>query len=213
MEPMYVLTRTSGRPRFFAALRESLRSQDYPNVIHVVHSDDPADNYVEADITIRGGRMPIVPKVYWGPELYNARLIRALEGLPPGWVTLIDDDDEYVSNTSISQMVEAAERAGPDTMPVWRIVRPSGLRPRRWMNPNLAEAKLSWPSATFHTRHLTFAVSCIGTDPGDGDDWKFWRRMNVRLPVAWVDAVLTRPQLAGPSGKGRGMRRDRPPGI
>lgn len=92
VELMYVLTRTSRRPRFFSRLRESLLGQDYSRVVHVVHSDDSADTYVDADIVIRGEPLPVVPKVSSGPELYNGRLIRALQELEAGWVTMMDDD-------------------------------------------------------------------------------------------------------------------------
>lgn len=107
-------------------------------------------------------------------------------------------------------MMVAARRAGRDKLPVWKVMRPSGVRPRQWMDLDLTGGgKLSWPSAAFHTEHLAFAASCITAELGGGDDWKFWHRMNRLLPVAWLDAVLTRPQLPGPAGKGRGRRNDR----
>ncbi|GAA5912961.1 hypothetical protein JCM8208_002415 [Rhodotorula glutinis] len=41
-DPVYVLTRTAARPRFFAAARESVLAQSYPYVHHLVATDDAA---------------------------------------------------------------------------------------------------------------------------------------------------------------------------
>ncbi|GAA5942322.1 hypothetical protein JCM3775_003222 [Rhodotorula graminis] len=41
-DPVYVLTRTAARPRFFAAARESVLGQSYPYVHHLVATDDAA---------------------------------------------------------------------------------------------------------------------------------------------------------------------------
>src|SRR5690606_12338522 len=54
---LYVLTRTSKRPRYFAALRANLAAQGVP-FVHVVHSDEPTDAYVAGDIVVRGDRLP-----------------------------------------------------------------------------------------------------------------------------------------------------------
>jgi len=41
-DPIYVLTRTARRPRFFAAARASVLAQSYPYVHHLVATDDPS---------------------------------------------------------------------------------------------------------------------------------------------------------------------------
>ncbi|GAA5845266.1 hypothetical protein JCM9279_004824 [Rhodotorula babjevae] len=41
-DPVYVLTRTARRPRFFAAARASVLAQSYPYVHHLVATDDPS---------------------------------------------------------------------------------------------------------------------------------------------------------------------------
>ena len=116
--PVYVLTRTSHRPGYFSVMRKSVLEQDYPNIIHIVHSDDPRDDYVEGDIIIRGP--------CYGPEFgnapYNLYCNRLLDAIPkePGWIHFIDDDDFYMAPDVISKLVSLAEH---DKMIVGRVVR------------------------------------------------------------------------------------------
>lgn len=55
MDTLYILTRSSGRAEFFRRCRESVKALTYPGpVVHIVHTDDPRDRYVEGDIIVRG---------------------------------------------------------------------------------------------------------------------------------------------------------------
>lgn len=168
-----------------------------------MHSDDPADTYVEADVVVRGSRIPPTRERY-GPELYQRRLLDAVPG--SGWVVFVDDDDEFTRPDALSLIVEAA--TDPDAMVVWKVERPNrGVRPKAWMDPDLsAGGKLCWENAAFHTKHLQRARDAVTCEHRHGDDWRFWR--NLSLPIAWLDEVLVRPQL-GDAGKGEGLRRDR----
>ena len=48
--PVYVLTRTSGRPNFFQQNRESVKAQTYSKIVHLVsYDDDETAKYVLAD--------------------------------------------------------------------------------------------------------------------------------------------------------------------
>lgn len=50
-DTVYVLTRTSGRPLFYQNARESVTEQSYPNVVHIVGTDDPTSaKYVDRQL-------------------------------------------------------------------------------------------------------------------------------------------------------------------
>lgn len=204
---LYVLTRTSGRPRFFQQLRRDLKTQTVP-AVHVVHSDDPSDEYVEGDIIVRGDPIPVTDEIM-GPELYNRRLLEALRGQPPGWVTFIDDDDTYTSSHSLQRILELCEGAGVDGMPIW-YSRPN--KPARFRGDLAKNARLNWGNAAFHTTHLEAAIQLVRNDrvskPGRRGcgDWWFWLQMAQLLTPRWSREQLVKAQL----GDGRGKRLDRP---
>ena len=210
----YVLTRTAGRPKMFARLRESLLSQDFPGrVFHLVHAETGSD-YAEADIVIEG---PHLPRSFgtapW--ELHNRTLLEHLATLvrgtqdrepthPEGWVTFIDDDDEYVSQHSLARMLQ---HASPDVMPIWRVQRAHHrtqepiLSPRDWEGDLSSHyGRLCWEAAAHHTKWIGTAK----IDADDGSDGRYWHQLSQHLTLAWQDEVLTRPQV----GKGKGKRRD-----
>ena len=193
----YVLTRTAGRPRMFARLRESLAQQQFPGIImHVVHAE-PGSDYAEADVLIRGARATggTAP---W--ELHNRRLLDEVARMPPGWVCFIDDDDEYATPHSLRRMLAPATHAG--IMPVWRVERENGrISPAEWAGDlSSFDGRLCLEAAAHHTTHIGKAT----IDANDGADGRYWHQMSQHLRVVWRDEILTRPQ----AGKGRGRRRD-----
>ena len=73
IDTAYILLRTSNRPKFFKVCMESIKAQDYPNIVTIVHTDDPKDDYVEGDIIIKGERDYQARSGFY--NLYNARVI------------------------------------------------------------------------------------------------------------------------------------------
>jgi len=117
MDRLYVLTRTSGRPEFFKACRESVKALDYPEVVHIVHSDDPRnEQYIDCDILVRGEKHG----AYMGSapyNLYNNRLLSVMD--KPGWVHFLDDDDMYTAPDIFSFL----EHADKNKIHVCRVMR------------------------------------------------------------------------------------------
>jgi len=192
---IYVLTRTSGRPRFFSALRASLAEQTHRDFVHIVHSDDPTDAYVEGDIVIRGSRLHIDKTTgVYGVERYQQRLLDAIPG--EGWIVFVDDDDQFTSPAALAQI--AAVCTDPDTMPVWRVRREHGrVSPAGWGSDTTG---ICWEGAAFHTRHISRAV----IDSHGGADGRFWESLAQLLTVEWHDFAPFEPQRS----KGYGRRVD-----
>lgn len=194
MEPVYILIRTSNRPLFFERMMETIQSQTYKNIVTIVHSDDPRDQYVTGDIVING--------TAYGNEygngtynLYNNRLLRKIPK-GTGWYHFIDDDDEYASDTVIEQLVENSKR---DYVNVGRVERWNGtIWPRNW------GAQKSYQTECFfmHTDHKSRAKWWGHR----GGDHHYSKQLTKVLPVNWIDDLLI---CKAQEGKGHGRKLDK----
>ena len=194
MDPVYILVRTSNRPKFFAQMLESIKIQTYQNIILVVHSDDPRDKYVDGDIIIRGSA--------YGPEFgdgsYNLYQNRLLKAIPkgPGWFHFIDDDDEYAGPEVIAKFVDASRR---NFVNVARVQRWNDtIWPRRW------RMQKSFQTECFmlHTDHRNKAKWW----GHKGGDHNYSKKITKRLPINWIEQlVICRAQ----EGKGHGKKLDK----
>lgn len=190
MEPLYILTRTSGRPEFFRRCRESVKALTWPGgVVHIVHIDDPrSESYVECDILVKGtahgSNMGTAPY-----NLYNNRLLKALPG--PGWVAFVDDDDEYVESDVFEQIL--GEKPRTDHIYICKAMRWHGtIWPRKW-----GEQK-SFQTECF-VAHSAIAIK--GKWWGDkGGDHNYTRQLTRSFPLIWRDVLCAKAQ----EGKGHG---------
>lgn len=203
---VFVLTRTSRRPRAFARLRRDLLAQEYPGeIIHVVHSDDPADAYIEGDIVVRSERLRRRRPTDFPWDQYHLTLLQAVvDDTREGFVTFMDDDDTYTSPQSIARMMTNAR---PGVMPIWRVERERGrISPTTWKGDlNSRDGRICWEASTLHTTRIPLAHQA-GIDGRDGADGRFWAALAPHHQLVWQNEVLTRPQ----AGKGHGRRNDAP---
>lgn len=194
MDPVYILIRTSNRPLFFARMMETIKNQTYNNIVTIVHSDDPRDEYVAGDIIIKG--------VAFGPaygdgtyNLYNNRLLKAIPD-GPGWFHFIDDDDEYASPDAIEKFVKFSKR---DHINVAHV--------RRWNNtvwPKHWGTQISYQTECFflHTDHKHKAKW-----PGNRNgDHYYSKQLTKILPINWIDELTA---CKAQSGKGNGKKLDK----
>jgi hypothetical protein len=194
MEPVYILIRTSNRPLFFARMMETIKNQTYNNIVTIVHSDDPRDEYVTGDIVIKG--------TAYGPEygngtynLYNNRLLNAIPN-GPGWIHFIDDDDEYAAPDVIENLVK---RSKQDHVNVAKVVRWDGVVfPKNW------GFQKSYQTECFfiHTDHKRKGKWW----GGKGGDHHYSKQLTKVLPINWIDKLLI---CKAQEGKGHGKRLDK----
>lgn len=191
---VYILIRTSNRPNCFKTLMASIKFQTYKNIITIVHSDNPADEYVEGDIIIHGKMLPRT----LGRASYNLYNNTLLKKIPkgPGWFVFIDDDDKYASRTAIEQFVKAAK---PDHINVARADRGGGcIWPKYWKNQKVFQTECFM----LHTKWRN-----LGKWPAQkGGDHYYTKQITKKLPINWIEnLIVTRAQM----GKGRGKRKDK----
>ena len=171
MDTLYVLTRTSGRPGFFRACRETVKALTGFNVVHIVHCDDPiSEQYVECDILVRGEAH--AKNVGSAPyNLYCNRLLKAIPGA--GWVHFMDDDDKYSSSDCLQRILDGADKG---KIHVGKVERWNNkLFPASWgaqksfqtecivMDAEIAKRGKWWGNKSgdhFYTRQLTRLYEC-----------------------------------------------------
>jgi hypothetical protein len=192
--PVYILIRTSNRPKFFGRMMETIKEQTYKNIITIVHSDDPRDNYVTGDIILK------CPA--YGPEFgsgtYNLYCNRLLKAIPdrPGYFHFLDDDDEYAAPDIIERLVKLSK---PDHVNVGRV--------RRWNNT-------TWPKRWGVQKSYQTECFFIHTDyklkahwwGHKGGDHHYSKQLTKLLPINWIDKLLI---CKAQEGKGYGRKLDK----
>ena len=116
---IYILTRTSGRPAFFKACRQSILEQTYKNWVHIVSCDDEKSiEYASQDpatIVVPVKKLKKTKKMNCPYNLYNNNLLqRVPDG---GWVLFLDDDGKLYNKNAlknISAQIIKAEREKKD---------------------------------------------------------------------------------------------------
>lgn len=194
MDPVYILIRTSNRPLFFADMMETIKNQTYKNIVTIVHSDDPRDEYVSGDIIINGA--------IYGPEygngtynLYNNRLLRSIPP-GPGWYHFIDDDDGYAAPDVIEKLVKNSLR---DHVNVARVQRwNKTIWPRHWGSQKSYQTECFF----LHTDHKLKAKWWGNR----GGDHHYSKQLTKKLPINWIEGLLI---CKAQEGKGHGKKLDK----
>ena len=195
-DTLYILTRTSGRPAFFARMRETVKALSWPGpVVHIVHTDDPRDTYVEGDIIVKGE----VLGPSFGGGFYNLYQNRLLKAIPneEGWVHFMDDDDEYLAPDSLAFLVGANHTA----LHVCKTRR-VGVSKNCEIFPPLWKKQKTFQTECFALwSEIAKKYNWWGEK---GGDHHYTQKITRKHPIVWHDHIATQAQ----SGKGKGERMD-----
>ena len=192
MEPLYILTRTSGRRKFYERCRDSVRALSWPGgVTWIVHTDDPRDTYVDADIIVQGeAHGPYMGSGSY--NLYNNRLLSAIPG--DGWVHFIDDDDEYASADVFENLLEGASKK---KLQIGKVCRGGSV---------------VWPKTWGTQRSFQTECFCVWSElakkgkwwADKGGDHYYTRQLVRQSGTQWHDVMIAVAQ----EGKSHGKRVD-----
>ncbi|MCA1800621.1 MAG: glycosyltransferase [Actinobacteria bacterium] len=202
---VYILTRTSGRPRMFSCLRDSIRSQNYQDrVVHAVHSDSPADTYVYGDIVVNSRKLQKSSQQTAPWEVFNKKLLQSVldDFKGEGYVIFLDDDDLLYDESTLREIVKRADK---NSLNVFLVEREKGrISPERWKaDIKTMEGRICWEAGVIHTNHIQKALM-HDIDGRDGGDGRFWMALSEHLPLKYHPLIITRPQ----KGKGHGRCKD-----
>jgi hypothetical protein len=192
MIPVYILIRTAGRPKFFKKCFASIRSQTYPNIITITHSDNPRDKYVKGDIIVKSPRNTAAGRGFF--NLYCNVLLAAIPP-GPGYYHFIDDDDIYAAPNVIEKFVKNAKETHIN---VARVQRWSGaIWPKAWKGQKVFQTECF----LLHTKWKNIAK----WPSKKGGDHSYTKQITRKLPINWIEGLLV---CKAQQGKGRGLRLD-----
>lgn len=171
-----VITRTAGRPKFFAECRRSVITQSLP-AYHLVGYDSPDDTYPVGDEVVF-----LDAAIGRGHNLYFNTLRHYVPQTHP-WVIFIDDDDKFMRTDALA-MIRQAIRTEQD-MILWRVDFGKGrVVPGTIGLPPVA-GNISGIGFCYHIKNW---VSWPGMPYGD---FFVISRLYEKLNPVWLPEVLT----------------------
>ena len=208
MHPLVnIVTRTANRPKGFARLRASIEAQDYKNIRHIVIYDhNSALEYLQEDAgyEIRKVDKDSVLKRDRGvnPNTgdyfpYNLYINDAYELIHEGYFYGIDDDDELLDESVISDLVKVADE---DKLILGRFKLDNGL-----VIPNDSDfgkapkiCRIGGSCMFFHIKYKDFAqFDCYKCS-----DFRVINRLYYSVPeTVFLDRVLMKCNNNGGRGK------------
>lgn len=190
-----ILTRTSGRPKYFERCVESIKTQTYPHINHIVSVDDSeSEEYVKkhTENYIRVSRVtnpiPPDPKKIRRPAPYNLYLNELRDKVERGWIMYLDDDDEFLVNTAIEELMDIA--INEDHMLIWKVKFPNRTIPGDdlFNKKVIAMNHFSMIGFMYHKKYDRFS----NFDYYSAGDFHFVKDLAPNIPNSlWVDKVYT----------------------
>lgn len=188
-----ILTRTSGRPLYFKKCRESILSQTHKNIKHLISSDSKNNTYLKGIeyIDVKPIKIEDV-KLKKGETFapYNLYLNDLLQEVKDGWVLILDDDDAFVSEDSLSEIVSHIN--SEDDLLFWRVQFPNQLIPsdKYWMKEP-QECQISMIGFMFHSKW----INNFKFDYLTKGDYRVIKTLWNLIPnKIWIDKILTKLQ-------------------
>ena len=181
-----VITRTSGRPKFFAECRRSVITQSLA-AYHLVGYDSTDDTYPVGDDVVY-----LEAAIGRGHNLYFNTLRHYVPKTHP-WIIFLDDDDKFMRADAL-HMIRAAIRHNDD-MVLWRV---------DFGNGRLVPGSIGLPPVAGNVSGIGFCYNVKNwvSWPGMayGDFFVISQLYNSLNPV-WLPEVLTGLQSEPGGGK------------
>lgn len=200
---MYILTRTSERPKFFDQTYRSIKSQTYGDITHVVSYDtDNTREYLKGYDCIK---VPVEreTRLKFSHFPYNLYLNKMHSVVSDGWIMYLDDDDVFTRNDAVE--IISKHFKDPDAMIVWKVQFPDGTKPHKHVfGRRVASSGFPAISFAFHSKWLKYA----NWDDRKGSDSRVAHTLFRAIKrVKWIDEVLTKINYESGYG-GSGMQHD-----
>lgn len=129
-----IITRTHNRPNFFKKCLDSIKTQTYSNIHHIITYQVDSDlKYINLN-KINNTTLVNVPNLKRDPNLYkhennreyyhapyNTFMNKALKNIKEGWVVVLDDDDIFSSSNSLETLYNEIQKFDTNTNHIWRV--------------------------------------------------------------------------------------------
>lgn len=219
-----ILTRTCNRPEYFKRLRHSLLNQTYTNWRHIVHTDNENDvNYIlksgvpQDDILI-SEHLEIDQDKFKTERInakeyvirhrpYNLYFEKMHKLVNDGWIIYLDDDDEFVNENSLKQLIALVEKQSEDSFVIFQALfymrdkflpwqkLPANKKYKKGKLGDLSFGDLGGICLAFHSSFCQLAV----WDEYSGGDYRVYQKLKAQLNLVGLQNVITKVQ-DGPNG-------------
>jgi hypothetical protein len=111
-----ILTRSGNRPTYFKTLKDSILTQTYPYIRHLISNDNPECNYLTEDKYVYAvSKPPSRPRGF-----YNLYLNELAAQVEDGWVIILDDDSKIIDNTFIEKLAEICSTSNENDVLIYQ---------------------------------------------------------------------------------------------
>lgn len=176
-----ILTRTSGRPNAFKQCVDSINSQAYDNINHMIITDDEVNfdyihkyyndgiHLVDREALIKNDKSVNPNTGVYSP--HNLYFNGIKDYVKDGWVIYLDDDDYLIDNMVILDIVNEINLVDEDTIIYWRMLYGNGnVLPIIIDDTNPPKlGGIGSPCFTYNTKYL------------DGVIWDGWKCADFRV--------------------------------
>jgi glycosyltransferase involved in cell wall biosynthesis len=198
-----VLTRTSGRPKFFKENAESVHGQTYKNLRHIVSVDDETTlkyvlDYHDSEwVRVLHEDKKKQYGIWHSP--YNLYCNDLMDHVDGGWIMFLDDDDLFSEPMAVERIVNCIRNE--DDLLIWKTQFADKVLPDRSFG--LQVARYEFPSFCFmfHSKHKWAAQ----WDEVKESDYRVGVKLETILNPLWIDYVFTRINYKEDLGSGGGF--------
>lgn len=189
-----ILTRTSNRPNYFINCFNNVKNQTYKNINHIISVDNDesekyvktqTDNYIKLNIPINPNP-PIITGRRYAP--YNSYLNDLRNQVKDGWVLYLDDDDIFMSNSSLQKIVNHIDN--DDQLLMWRVKFPNRIIPEDeyFNNKKVVLNHFSGIGFMYHSKYDKYSKWEVYS----GGDYFFVDNLLKVIPnIKWINEVYT----------------------
>jgi glycosyltransferase involved in cell wall biosynthesis len=208
-EIVNILTRTSKRPNFFKECVESVNSQTYGNIRHIVCADDQeslayAKKMIPDAFLVK--KKPRLTKYGTMHAPYNLYCNELLSKVEEGWIMFLDDDDLFTSNKAIEKIMNF--NPNNDDLLLWKVQFPYRVVPNASnFGKHIVCGDISGIGCMFHKDYIWAAQ----WDEVKASDYRMIQKLCMLVRrIMWIDGILTKInyQVRGVFG-GLGLQQDK----
>lgn len=202
-----IIIRTSGRPQYFKTCMSSIDRQTYKQV-NIIVGVDSNDTYADKYKPIKYPRLKGDKKMI---QLYGYRTMHFPYNLylnilmgycEPGWVLILDDDNEFFGSNSLREIVGCLHKNTDAAF--WRVRINQKMVPSTenfGMRPVVKDIDMA--GFCFHSDYIPL----LQFDSYKQADYRVADRIYSLLNPVWINKILTQTQRR--EGRGFGTRRDK----
>lgn len=206
-----ILTRTSNRPNYFKECFNSVKTQTYKNINHIISIDNDeteeyvkqyTDNYIRLNNPIDDNPTVVNGRRY---APYNLYLNELRKQVKEGWIMYLDDDDSFENNTSLEKIVSNIKNE--DQLIIWRVLFPNRVIPDQiyFDRKQIVLNHFSGIGFIYHSKYDIYSE----WEMYSGGDYFFIKQLEKIIPEKiWIDSIYTKLQRTKSMG-GFGKKDDK----